>query len=70
MGPDIVLVVPAFLEDDGNHGPEEQGVGPRAEGQMNIGDPGGFREAGINHYYKLIRVFGHLPELNWRAWGV
>jgi len=62
----VFPVFPSLLKDDGNHGPHEEGIGPRTDGQMDIGDFGGFGPAGIDDDELSVRIPGNLLKLSGR----
>ena len=54
----VIPVVPALLQDHGDHGPGEKGVGPRSHRQVDVRDGRGLRAPGVDHDEDLVGVFG------------
>ncbi len=59
---DVVPVVPALLQDDGDHGAGQQGVGARPDGEMDVGELRRLGVPGIDDDQQLVRVLGELLQ--------
>jgi len=59
----IRLVFPAFLQNQGNHGFEQQGVRAGADGQMDVGEFCRFGFTRIDHDQHFVFVFGQTLKL-------
>ena len=59
MGGQVFCILPAPLQDQGDHGLHEQGVGSRPQGQMDIGQFGRLAPPGVNDHQGPIRVPGN-----------
>jgi len=62
----VFPVFPSLLEDDGNHGPQEEGIGSGTYGQMDVGYFGRFGTAGIDDDELPVRILGNLLKLSGR----
>ncbi len=59
---DVVLIVPAFVQDDRDHGAIEERVGSGSDGEVDIGELGGFRSPRIDDHQQPIGILGHLLQ--------
>ncbi len=59
---DIGLVMPAFIQNNRDHGPVKHGISSGTDRQVDIGNFCGFRNARIHDHQDLVRVFTELVQ--------
>ncbi len=58
----VLLGLPAFFQDNGDHGLHQQGIGAGAYRQVDIGNCGRLAMARIDGHQEPVRIFGNFHE--------